>query len=98
MKLFSEWTNTRIKMSFQERYGMLLNRLSALSSMKSSADYSLNNKTGAAVNSCGCYNYYSNDKSVEELVQDVDLMWAELRKEIISSVKEKEKIEKEKKE
>lgn len=94
MKLFHEWANARIKMSFQERYSMLLNRLATLSAMKSSADYVLNNKTGSPmVGGCSCYGY--NDKPVEELAGDVDLMWAELRKEIISTVKEK--LEKEKK-
>ena len=96
MKVFSEWHNSRIKMGFQEKYSMFLQRLSTLSSMKTQADMALKSKPGTAIMnigiglmSGGCYGCGgSSDKTAEELVSEVDLMWKELKKEIVSSVSE----------
>lgn len=92
MQTFTEWTDRRIKMTFAEKYMMLTNRLGTLNSMKMAADTALKNTTstgGVVVGCCGCGG--TEGKSLEELVQDVDQMWAELKKEIITSVKTHQK-------
>lgn len=94
MQTFNEWANVRIKMSFMEKYNMLLNRLSALNAMKTSADMVLNAPKGVtAISTCGygCGYGFNENKSIEDLVKDVELMWQELKKEVIESVKAKEK-------
>ena len=98
LQSFNEWANSKIKLSFQEKYNMLQQRLSTLQSMKLSADASLKSAAGGmvgyAVMGCGCGAYGSNDASVEQLADDVDVMWTELKKEIVSAVKEQQKAQK----
>ena len=97
LQSFNEWSNSQIKLSFQEKYNMLQQRLSTLQSLKLSADASLRSAAGgmvgyAVMGGCGCYG--SDNRSAEDLAADVDLMWTELKKEIISSVQEQKKAQK----
>ena len=95
LQSFNEWSNSKIKLGFQEKYNMLQQRLSTLQSMKLAADASLKAASSGMVGymgGCGCYG--TDNRSVEELANDVDLMWTEIKKEIISSVKEQQKAQK----
>lgn len=94
MQVFNEWINSRIKMSFQEKYNMLTQRLSVLNNMKSSADNAMKEKPGP-ISCCGCGYMGLEDKPVEQLISDVDAMWDEIKKDIMSSVKAHEKMKSE---
>ena len=89
METFFEWKNKNIEMSFSEKYNMLIQRLSTLQMMKSTAD-AAKGKPGIMVGvSLGCYGCGGENKSVEEICREVDLMWNELKEDIKSSIKDK---------
>jgi hypothetical protein len=89
MQTFFEWKNTNIKMSFGEKYNMLIQRLSSLQGMKMAADAAQKTGSRVAIMGLGCCG--AEDKTVDEIVREVDLMWAEIKEEIKSSVKDKDK-------
>lgn len=84
---FNEWTDARIKMPFQEKYQALLCRLSTLNSKKAQAD--AKDRGVSVYYACGSYVPGGSEQTVEEIIKDIDLMWAEIKQEILDSTKDK---------